>query len=91
MLPGMAATMMDIARGLNVSAVTVSKVLRNQGRISEATRKRVLRRAKELNYQMNWLRAALTPSVCSFPNSAIPSSRRLPGRSLRRCVSMVIT
>ena len=59
MLPGMAATMMDIARGLNVSAVTVSKVLRNQGRISEATRKRVLRRAKELNYQMNWVARSL--------------------------------
>jgi LacI family transcriptional regulator len=33
--------------------------LRNQGRISEATRKRVLRRAKELNYQMNWVARSL--------------------------------
>src|SRR5437870_7141456 len=48
----MPATMMDIARDLNVSVVTVSKVLRNQGRISDSTRKRVLRRAKQLNYQM---------------------------------------
>ena len=50
---------MDIAKDVNVSVVTVSKVLRNQGRISEATRKRVLRRAKELNYQMNWAARSL--------------------------------
>jgi LacI family transcriptional regulator len=55
----MGATMMDIARDLKVSVVTVSKVLRNQGRISAATRKRVLRRAKELNYQMNWVARSL--------------------------------
>jgi LacI family transcriptional regulator len=55
----MAATMMDIARDLHVSVVTVSKVLRNQGRISAATRKRVLRRAKQLHYQMNWVARSL--------------------------------
>src|SRR6266404_1185919 len=55
----MPVTMMDIARDLNVSVVTVSKVLRNQGRISDSTRKRVLRRAKQLNYQMNWVARSL--------------------------------
>ncbi|HEV3206977.1 MAG TPA: LacI family DNA-binding transcriptional regulator [Terriglobales bacterium] len=55
----MAVTMQDIARGLNVSVVTVSKVLRNKGKISAATRKRVLRRAKELNYQTNWIARSL--------------------------------
>jgi LacI family transcriptional regulator len=55
----MAVTMMDIARDLKVSVVTVSKVLRNQGRISAATRKRVLRRAKDLHYQMNWVARSL--------------------------------
>jgi len=57
--PLMPATMQDIAKDLNVSVVTVSKVLRNQGRISEATRKRVLRRAQQLNYQMNWVARSL--------------------------------
>jgi LacI family transcriptional regulator len=51
--------MTDIARDLKVSAVTVSKVLRNEGRISDATRKRVLRHAKELNYQTNWVARSL--------------------------------
>jgi len=55
----MAVTMQDIARGLNVSVVTVSKVLRNKGKISVGTRKRVLRRAKQLNYQTNWIARSL--------------------------------
>jgi LacI family transcriptional regulator len=55
----MAVTMQDIARGLNVSVVTVSKVLRNKGKISVATRQRVLRRAKKLNYQTNWIARSL--------------------------------
>jgi LacI family transcriptional regulator len=58
-LAAMAVTMLDIARDLKVSVVTVSKALRNQGRISTATRKRVLRRAKELHYQMNWVARSL--------------------------------
>jgi len=52
-------TMTDIARDLNVSVVTVSKALRHDGKISVATRKRVLRRAKELNYQTNWIARSL--------------------------------
>jgi LacI family transcriptional regulator len=49
----MAATMKDIARDLGVSVVTVSKVLRNHSDISAQTRKRVLQRMKEVNYQPN--------------------------------------
>jgi len=49
----MTARMKDIARDLGVSVVTVSKVLRNHDDISPATRGRVLKRAKELNYQPN--------------------------------------
>ena len=49
----MPTTMKDIARDLRVSVVTVSKVLRNHPDISEETRKRVLQRMKELNYQPN--------------------------------------
>jgi LacI family transcriptional regulator len=55
----MAVTMLDIARDLKVSVVTVSKVLRNKGKISAATRRRVLRRAKQLNYQTNWVARSL--------------------------------
>ncbi len=55
----MAVTMQDIARDLDVSVVTVSKVLRNKGKISLATRQRVLQRAKKLNYQANWIARSL--------------------------------
>ena len=55
----MAVTQLDIARDLGVSVVTVSKVLRSQGNISEATRKRVLQRAEELSYQTNWIARSL--------------------------------
>jgi len=47
----MPATMKSIARDLGVSVVTVSKVLHNHADISPETRKRVLRRMKEVNYQ----------------------------------------
>ena len=51
--------MTDIARDLRVSVVTVSKALRNDAKISLATRKRVLRRAKQLGYQTNWVARSL--------------------------------
>jgi LacI family transcriptional regulator len=55
----MRVTMQDIARDLKVSVVTVSKALRHKGKISTATRNRVLKRAKKLNYQMNWVARSL--------------------------------
>lgn len=47
----MAIRMKDIANDLGISVVTVSKVINNHRDISPATRERVLRRIKELNYQ----------------------------------------
>jgi LacI family transcriptional regulator len=55
----MAARLKDIANDLNLSVVTVSKVLRNHPDISEDTRKRVLHRMKELNYQPNFAARSL--------------------------------
>lgn len=49
----MAIRLKDIAQDLGLSIVTVSKVLRNHPDIGAATRKRVLERVKELNYQPN--------------------------------------
>ena len=55
----MVVRLKDIAHDLSLSVVTVSKVLRNQPDISAETRKRVLKRIKELNYQPNFAARAL--------------------------------
>jgi len=55
----MAVRMKDIAEDLGVSLVTVSKVLRNKTDVGEATRKRVLKRVRELKYQPNMLARGL--------------------------------
>jgi LacI family transcriptional regulator len=49
----MAVRLKDIAKDLNLSAVTISKVLRDHPDIGAETRKRVLKRMRELNYQPN--------------------------------------
>jgi len=49
----------DIAEDLGLSVVTVSKVLRDHPDIGEATRKRVLKRMKEMHYQPNLSARAL--------------------------------
>jgi LacI family transcriptional regulator len=51
--------MIDIARDLGVSLMTVSKALRSHSDISEGTRSRVLKRAQELDYRPNWIARSL--------------------------------
>jgi LacI family transcriptional regulator len=55
----MAVRLKDIARDLGVSVVTVSKVLRGAADIGDVTRRRVLKRMKELNYQPNMMARGL--------------------------------
>ncbi len=68
----MLATMKSIARDLGVSVVTVSKVLHNHADISEETRKRVLRRMKEVNYQPNLAARALSTGRTSLMGLIVP-------------------
>jgi LacI family transcriptional regulator len=55
----MTIRMKDIAKDLGLSVVTVSKVLRDHPDIGEETRKRVLQRVKELDYEPNILARSL--------------------------------
>src|ERR1043166_2683774 len=55
----MAARLIDIAKDLNISVVTVSKVLRKHPDIGPETRQKVLQRMKELNYRPNLAARAL--------------------------------
>jgi LacI family transcriptional regulator len=55
----MPVTMKDIALELGISVVTVSRVLRNHPDVKQETKRRVLERAKALNYQPNFAARAL--------------------------------
>lgn len=55
----MAVRMKDIANELGLSIVTISKVLRGHPDIAAETRKRVLARMRELNYQPNFAARSL--------------------------------
>ena len=58
-LPTSPVRLKDIAKELNVSVMTVSKVVRNCADVGAETRSRVLARIKELNYQPNWVARSL--------------------------------
>jgi len=68
----MASRLKDIAGDLGLSVVTVSKVLRNHPDISEATRKRVLRRMKELDYRPNLAARALVTGRSYIVGHVVP-------------------
>lgn len=56
-------TIKDIATRVGVSAATVSMALRNDSRISEATRERILKTANELGYVPNPMVASLMTQI----------------------------
>ena len=57
--------MKDIAEDLGVSLMTVSKALRSHSDISEETRKRVMKRAQELeSVHMASMVAAMARNAC---------------------------
>ena len=64
--------MKDIAKDLGVSVVTVSKVLRDHSDISPATRMRVRKRMKELNYRPNLAARALVTGRTSIIGLIVP-------------------
>jgi LacI family transcriptional regulator len=68
----MAVRMKDIAADLGVSLMTVSKALRSHSDISEDTRKRVLKRAQELDYRPNWIARSLVTRRTYMVGLVIP-------------------
>jgi LacI family transcriptional regulator len=79
----MAIRLKDIARELNVSVVTVSKVLRGNTDISDATRQRVLSRMKELDYQPNMIARSLVTGKSSIVGLIVPDLLNPFSRSWR--------
>ena len=70
------ATIHDIAEMLNITASTVSRALNNNPRISETTRKTVLKAAKQLNYQPNNIAAALRNGKSHIIGIIVPTADR---------------
>ncbi|HSF62880.1 MAG TPA: LacI family DNA-binding transcriptional regulator [Paracoccaceae bacterium] len=66
-------TIADVARQAGVSPMTVSKVLRDTGRVSAETRARVKRAADELGYVPNGLAGALAARSTPIVGVLIPS------------------
>ncbi|PRY10924.1 LacI family transcriptional regulator [Pontibacter ummariensis] len=69
-------TIHDIAEKLNITASTVSRALNNSPRISETTKKAVLKAAKQMNYQPNNIAAALRNGKSNIIGVIVPTADR---------------
>ncbi|MEM9709174.1 MAG: LacI family DNA-binding transcriptional regulator [Pseudomonadota bacterium] len=66
-------TLRDVSEESGVSEMTVSRVLRNRGDVSDATRTKVLEAAKTLGYVPNKIAGALASSQVNLVGVVIPS------------------
>ncbi|WP_207433284.1 LacI family DNA-binding transcriptional regulator [Sabulibacter ruber] len=69
-------TIHHIAEKLNITASTVSRALNDNPRISEVTKKAVLKAAKQLNYQPNNIAAALRNGRSYIIGIIVPTADR---------------
>ncbi|MCV2863979.1 LacI family DNA-binding transcriptional regulator [Defluviimonas sp. WL0075] len=72
-----ALTLRDVSEASGVSEMTVSRVLRNRGDVSEGTRDRVLEAAKRLGYVPNKIAGALASQRVNLVAVIIPSLSNL--------------
>ncbi len=66
----------DVAQALNLSISTVSAILQNREDFNEATRKRVLKKVKELNYRPNRLARSLALQESHVIGVVVPNLSR---------------
>lgn len=71
--PQRTTTIADVATAAGVSSMTVSKVLRGTGRISDETRARVLQMSEQLGYVPNRIAGALSSQTSHLIGVLIPS------------------
>jgi LacI family transcriptional regulator len=70
------ATIHDIAKKLNITASTVSRALKDHPRISDETKKLVIKAAEKLNYQANNIAAALRNGRSNTLGIIVPTADR---------------
>jgi LacI family gluconate utilization system Gnt-I transcriptional repressor len=66
-------TLADVARRARVGESTVSRVLRNHGSVSRATREKILKAAADLNYVTNRIAGTLASMTSKLIGIVIPS------------------
>jgi len=66
----------DIARDLGISPMAVSKALRNHADIGDETKDRVLQRAAELNYRVDWVARSLVTGRTFLVGLVIPDLKQ---------------
>jgi LacI family transcriptional regulator, galactose operon repressor len=76
MMMAMRTRLKDLAHALGLSVSTVHSILHNRPNFNERTRERVLQKAKELNYQPNWLARSLTIQKTNVIGVIVPSLAR---------------
>lgn len=75
--PGANITMRDVARAAGVSPMTVSRALRQDSPISNATRARILKVVREMNYVPDQMAGSLTTKKSGFVALLVPSLNNL--------------
>lgn len=83
-------TLRDVSEASGVSEMTVSRVLRNRGDVSEATRAKVLQAAKELGYVPNKIAGALASQRVNLVAVIIPSMRNMVFPEVMAGISSVL-
>ncbi len=71
--PSRPLTLRDVSEASGVSEMTVSRVLRNRGDVSEATREKVMEAARTLGYVPNKIAGALASNRVNLVAVIIPS------------------
>ena len=66
-------TLRDVSEASGVSEMTVSRVLRNRGDVSDSTRERVLEAARSLGYVPNKIAGALASQRVNLVAVIVPS------------------
>ncbi|MGR3637133.1 MAG: LacI family DNA-binding transcriptional regulator [Shimia sp.] len=83
-------TLRDVSEASGVSEMTVSRVLRNRGEVSPATREKVLTAAKDLGYVPNKIAGALASQRVNLVAVIIPSLSNMVFPEVLAGVSQVL-
>ncbi|MEM9581356.1 MAG: LacI family DNA-binding transcriptional regulator [Pseudomonadota bacterium] len=83
-------TLRDVSEASGVSEMTVSRVLRNRGDVSAATREKVLQAAKELGYVPNKIAGALASQRVNLVAVIIPSMSNMVFPEVMTGISQVL-